>query len=398
MTDITTELNEAVAQGSSLSDAWNELMRTELEHCVNGLLQGELTAFLDYDKWSVDGYNTGNSRNGRYTRDIVTRFGKITIEIPRDRNGEFQQHTVPRYKRNDGTLEDMVIQMYSKGITTSEIAGLIEKMYGSYYTPATISNITKTTEEMVKEFHSRLLSKRYSVIYGDATYISVRRDTVSKEALHILMGISADGSKQILDYRLFPSESSENYREMLRDIHARGVEEVLLFISDGLKELRNVFLEEYPKAQYQACWVHLMRAICRNVRNKDWKDVLGDAKLIYQSKTKKEAQQQLNRFIAKYTKKYPKAVKVIKDNPSLFTFYDYPEEIQRSIYTSNPIESFNKKLKHNIRKKEQFPNEDSLDRFTCVIASDYNKQFQSRQMKGFKKCSYELQQLFEKRY
>ena len=107
MTDITTELNEAVAQGSSLSDAWNELMRTELEHCVNRLLQGELTAFLDYDKWSVDGYNTGNSRNGRYTRDIVTRFGKITIEIPRDRNGEFQQHTVPRYKRNDGTLEDM---------------------------------------------------------------------------------------------------------------------------------------------------------------------------------------------------------------------------------------------------------------------------------------------------
>lgn len=398
MTDITTELNEAVAQGSSLSDAWNELMRTELEHCVNRLLQGELTAFLDYDKWSVDGYNTGNSRNGRYTRDIVTRFGKITIEIPRDRNGEFQQHTVPRYKRNDGTLEDMVIQMYSKGITTSEIAGLIEKMYGSYYTPATISNITKTTEEMVKEFHSRPLSKRYSVIYGDAAYISVRRDTVSKEALHVLMGISADGNKEILDYRLFPSESSENYREMLRDIHARGVEEVLLFISDGLKELRNVFLEEYPKAQYQACWVHLMRAICRNVRNKDWKDVLGDAKLIYQSKTKKEAQQQLNRFIAKYTKKYPKAVKVIKDNPSLFTFYDYPEEIQRSIYTSNPIESFNKKLKHNIRKKEQFPNEDSLDRFTCVIASDYNKQFQSRQMKGFKKCSYELQQLFEKRY
>jgi len=398
MTDITTELNEAVVQGRSLSDAWNELMRTELEHCVNELLQSELTAFLDYDKWSVDGYNTGNSRNGRYTRDIVTRFGKIKIEIPRDRNGEFQQHTVPRYKRNDGALEDMVIQMYSKGITTSEIASLIEKMYGSYYTPATISNITKTTEEMVKEFHSRLLSKRYSVIYGDATYISVRRDTVSKEALHILMGISADGSKQILDYRLFPSESSENYREMLRDIHARGVEEVLLFISDGLRELRNVFLEEYPKAQYQACWVHLMRAICRNVRNKDWKDVLGDAKLIYQSKTKKEAQQQLNRFITKYTKKYPKAVHVIKDNPSLFTFYDYPQEIQRSIYTSNPIESFNKKLKSNIRKKEQFPNEESLDRFTCVIACDYNKQFEARQMKGFKKCSYELQQLFEKRY
>jgi len=380
MTDITTELSEAVAQGQSLSDAWNELMRIELERCVNGLLQGELTALLDYDKWSVDGYNTGASRNGRYTRGIVTRFGKVTIEIPRDRNGEFQQHTVPRYRRNDGTLEDMVVQMYSKGITTSEIASLIEKMYGSYYTLATT------------------LSRRYSVIYGDATYISVRRDTVSKEALHVLMGINDDGSKEILDYRPFPSESSENYREMLRDIHSRGVEEVLLFISDGLKELRNVFLEEYPQAQHQACWVHLMRSIGRNVRNRDWKDVLGDAKLIHQSKTKKDAQQQLDRFIAQYERKYPKAVNVLSGNPSLLTFYDYPEEIRRSIYTSNPIESFNKRFKSSIRKKEQFPNEDSLDRFTCVIASDYNKQLQSRQMKGFKKCAYERRQLFEERY
>lgn len=216
--------------------------------------------------------------------------------------------------------------------------------------------------------------------------------------MHILMGINAAGHKEILDYRLFPSESCENYREMLKDIKGRGVKEVLLFVSDGLKELGNVFLEEFPKAQYQACWVHLGRAMCRHVRNKDWKEVLGEAKKIYGSTSKEEAEKQLSSFIEKYEGKYPKAVNVIRDNPSLFSFYDYPAEIQRSLYTSNPIESFNKKYKKNIRKKEQFPNEDSLDRFTCAIASDYNKQFESRQMKGFSKCSYELQQLFEERY
>ena len=134
-------------------------MRRESERCINNLLQEELSAFLNYDKWSVDGYNTGNSGNGTYSRSIVTRFGKIEVEIPRDRNGEFQQHTVPRYKQNDGCLEGMVIQMYSRGITTTEIVDINEKMYGCYYTPATISNITKTTSEIVHEFHSRNLSK-----------------------------------------------------------------------------------------------------------------------------------------------------------------------------------------------------------------------------------------------
>ena len=167
MSNINTELNEAVSKGTNLSDAWNELMRKELEHAINELLQSELTSFLDYEKWDIAGYNSGNSRNGSYAREIVTRFGKISIEVPRDRNGDFQQHTVPKYRRSDGSLEEMVIQMYTKGITTSEISDLIEKMYGNYYTPATISNMTKATEELVKEFHSRSLSSRYSVIYGD---------------------------------------------------------------------------------------------------------------------------------------------------------------------------------------------------------------------------------------
>lgn len=398
MNDITTELQKGLLKGETLSDSLNELFRAQLEEALNDLLKAELTAFLDYEKYDPIGYNSGDSRNGSYERSLDTKYGRITIEIPRDRNGDFHQHTVPKYRRNDGSLEDMVICLYRKGITTSEIADLIEKMYGSCYTPQTMSNITKSTDELVKRFHKRPLSARYNVVYADATYVSVRRDSVAKEALHILIGINEEGYKEILDYALFPSESAENYRQMLIDLKHRGMKEVLLFVSDGLKELRNIFLEEYPKAIHQACWVHIDRAVSRNIRRLDYKEVFFDLKKIYRSENKEEAKRQYSNFITKYERRYPKAVNVLKNCPSLFSFYDFPKQIQRSIYTSNLIEGFNKQLKRDIRKKEQFPNEDSLDRFTCVKAIDCNKRSSHKAMRGFLEASYELNQIFEKTY
>lgn len=398
MNDVITELGKGIEQGQTISESINELIRKEIETAVNQLLENELTVFLDYEKWDPIGYNSGNSRNGSYTRELHTKYGMIQIQIPRDRNGEFKQHTVPRYKRNDGSLEDMVIQLYRKGITTSEIAELIEKMYGNYYTPQTISNLTKSTQELVEQFHTRELSKRYTVIYGDATYVNVRRDTVRKEALHILIGISDKGNKEIIDYQLYPSESSENYREMMKDIKSRGVEEVLLFVSDGLKELRNVFLEEYPKAKHQACWVHVIRSIGRNIRRTDYSEVFEDLKKVYQSPNEAAAIKELERFIGKYKQRYLKAVKSLQENPSLFAFYSFPKAIQRSIYTSNMIESFNKFFKKDIKKKEQFPNENALDRFTCVKAIDFNTKGSARYIRGFKECEYEINELFEQVY
>lgn len=216
-----------------------------------------------YEKYDPIGYNSGDSWNGIYIRQLMTKFGEITVEVPRDRKGDFKQQTIPVYKRNDDSLETTVIQLYQKGVTTSEIAELIEKMYGHYYTPATISNLTKQVEQQVNEFHSRPLQNRYVVIYGDATYLNVRRDSVAKEALHVLVGIDEYGHKEVLDYRLYKSE----------------------------------FL--------------------------------------------------------------------------------------------------NKKLKHDIERKEQFPNEDSLDHFTCMKVLDYNQRFSDMVHKGFGLVIAELINLFD---
>jgi len=391
MNNFSTDLMSAFLKGERIE----EVMRVELEKTVNELLRLELTSYLDYEKYDPIGYNTGNSRNGSYTRQFKTRFGEISIEIPRDRNGEFKQHTVPPYKRSTDDLESMIIQMYQRGITTSEISQLIEKMFGMYYTPQTISNITQVLSDQVEAFHTRSIQSRYVSLYLDATYLSVRRDKVSKEALHIIVGITEEGIKEILDYRLYPSESSENYREMLNDLKSRGLEEVLICVSDGLIGLSDVCLEVFPQTQHQSCWVHLSRRVGHLVRAKDKAVILNDLKEVYQAKSRNEALTQLEQFKAKYERHYPKAVQVLKNTDSLLSFYNFPVSIQRSIYTTNLIENLNKQLKRHTKKKEQFPNEDSLDRFICSLFINMNQKFQTRIHKGFNKSEYELENQFD---
>ena len=168
----------------------------------------------------------------------MTSYGKIAVEVPRDRNGEFQSPLLPERKQRVDSLETTIIQLYQRGVTTRQIAELIEQMYGHYYTPATISKITADVSEQVAQFHSRPVAKRYAVIFCDAMYVNLRRDSVAKEAIHVLLGITPDGHKEVLDYAILPSESALNYADMLKSLKKRGLEQVLLFVSDVLSASR----------------------------------------------------------------------------------------------------------------------------------------------------------------
>ncbi|NLK98088.1 MAG: IS256 family transposase [Epulopiscium sp.] len=391
MSNLNTKLLSALLKNESV----DEVFRVELETAINELLATELTAFLNYEKYDPVGYNSGNSRNGYYTRILHSRFGDLNISVPRDRNGEFSPKAIPAYKRNTDDLETTIIQLYKKGITTREIADLIEKMYGHYYTPQTISNITKAVENQVNEFHNRPLANRYVVLYCDATYLNVRRDSVAKEALHIIVGITPEGNKEVLDYVLYPTESPANYKDMLLDLKNRGVEQVLLFVTDGLTGLREACLEVFPNAKHQSCWTHIVRNVIKYVRSKDRKTVLDDLKRVYNATSLASAKNELYNFLSKYQSIYPKIIFLLSDITSLFTFYEFPMEIRKSIYTTNIIENFNKNLKRNTNRKEQFPNEDSLDRYVCSYCVDYNKKYGSRVHKGFALVQAELNELFE---
>ena len=392
MSDLNTELMTALLKNESLDDVF----RSHLEKAVNEVLKIELTAFLGYEKSSILGYNTGNSRNGFYERDLDTSYGKIHIRVPRDRAGLFEQQLIPDYARRTDELETTIITLYRKGITTREISDLIEKIYGHHYSPATMSNISKSLNDQVETFHHRPLSKQYVAIFMDATYLSVRRDSVAKEPLHVLLGITPDGTREVLDYALYPTESASNYEEMLASIKQRGVEEVLLFASDGLEGMRDAVKRQFPKAEHQQCWVHLSRTVARYIRNKDRKEVLGDLKKVYQASSEESAREQLEAFLEKHRKQYPKLRGIFERAvESLFKFYMFPAEIRRSLYTTNLIERSNKGLKHKSKTKEQFPNENSLDRFVCCYYSDLNRSYADRAQRGFHLVSAELLQMFE---
>ena len=392
MSNLNTELMTALLKNESI----DEVFRSHLEAAMNDLLKIELTQFLGYEKNSILGYNTGNSRNSFYERNLDTSYGRLHIKVPRDRNGHFEQQLISDYTRRTDELETTIITLYKKGITTREISDLIEKIYGHHYSPATMSNISKAVADQVENFHKRQLSERYAVIFMDATYLSVRRDSVAKEPLHVLLGITPDGTREVLDYALYSTETAANYEEMMESIKKRGVKQVLLFASDGLAGMRDAVKRQFPEAEHQQCWVHLSRTVARYIRNKNRKKVLGDLKSVYRASSEDEAGKALAEFLSKYGTRYPKLAGIFeRAEESLYPFYKFPEAIRKSIYTTNMIERSNKGVKHKSKSKEQFPNEDALDRFVCGYYSDLNRSYSERMQRGFCQASAEILQLFE---
>lgn len=275
MNHFTSDLVQALVTKQDVT----EIFRKHLEMAMNRLLESELTAFLDYEKYDRIGVNSGNSRNGGYTRTLHTEYGDLQLCIPRDRNGEFKQQTVTPYKRSNDTLESFVIHMFQKGVTMTEIADLIEKMYGHHYMPQTVSNMTKAMVEHIDAFSKCMLAKRYVCVYIDATYIAVKRETVSKEAVYLAVGIREDGSK-----------------------------EVLLFISDGLKGIVDAIEQVYPHAKYQACCVHVARNIAHKVCVSDRKSICEDFKAVYRADDEQSGRTVLETFCDKWKAAYPKVI------------------------------------------------------------------------------------------
>lgn len=390
MHDFTTELAQCLTSGMDAT----EFFRRHLEKAINHLLETERTVFLDYEKWDPVGYNSGNSRNGYYTRSLKTIYGTLDLQIPRDRLGEFSQQTVPPHKQRSEDLERTVIQLYQKGITTREIADLIEKMYGHHYSATTISNIAGLLDNDVKAFHARTVKPRLVAVYCDATYLNVRRDTVAKEALHLLIGIDTEGIKEVLDYALYPTESAENYKEMLLSLRQRGLQEVLLFISDGLVGLPEKVTDVFPGARHQACWTHLQRNVLRKVRAADAAEVTAAVRRVHQAESLSQAQERLQEVLSQWRGRYPKLVEMFQGKDNLFSYFAFPEPIRRSLYTNNLAESLNKRLKRVTRSKEQFPHEGALERTVCANFLECNAKWEGRKHHGWSRVTYDLKEMF----
>ena len=392
MTDFNRECLNALFD----KEKFDKFMRTQLEEGLNLLLESELTAFLGYNPYDRNGWNSGNSRNGSYFRQIKTQFGPIKVQVPRDRNGEFHQQTLPAYGQHTDALESTVIQLYSHGVTTREISELIEKMYGSYYSAGTVSNIAKQVASQVESYHQRRLSDKFFCVYLDATYIPLRRDTYQREAVYIAVGIKPNGNKEIIDYRIAPVENLEVWSEMIADFKERGLEQVELFLSDGFVGIKDMLKQYYPKSKFQRCLIHIMRNISQKVRVTDRAEILNAFKQVHKQTNQKEAETVLHAFYEAYGSKYSRMIKDLRKlEEDMLVFYQYPKQIRPSIYSTNMIESINRMIKRKTNPKSEFPSEESLDNFLGSQVIDYNDRNANRVHKGFGQVADTLESYFD---
>jgi putative transposase len=298
-------------------------------------------------------------------------------------------------------LEEAVIQMYKSGMGTRDVARFIESMFGSQYSPTTISNITATVLEDIKNWQLRPLKKRYSVIYLDGLYVKLKRSTVSGEVIYFAMGIDEDGHREILGFYVGGQESANGWREVLKDLYSRGITEVLLGVFDGLSGLEDAFRETYPKADVQHCVVHKLRATFPKIRVQHRADVIADLKTIYNALDHDLALAAFDTVTAKWGKLYPKEMQSWKEQlPTLLAFYKYPALIKEAIYTSNPIERMNKEIRKRLKPMNSLTNMDAAEKIVYLEVIDYNERFENRVIRGFGDLAVKtkLTEMFEQRY
>ncbi|MEK4510060.1 IS256 family transposase [Paenibacillus sp. FSL K6-2524] len=382
---------------NALNNLFENLVTQFVKDNLESIMKAEIQQFMETEQ-------TGerNSRNGYYKRSLHTKYGNLEdLEVPRDRNGAFQTQMFEPYQRRDGWLEEAVIQMYKSGMGTRDVARFIESMFGSHYSPTTVSNITATVLEDIQKWQQRPLQKRYSVIYLDGLYVKLKRSTVSGEVVYFAMGIDEDGHRQILGFYVGGQESANGWRDVLNDLYNRGAQEVPLGVFDGLPGLDAAFRETYPKADVQHCVVHKVRSTFPKIRIQHKTEVIEGLKTIYTAADHDLALAAFDTVKAKWGKLYPKEMRSWEEQLStLLTFYKYPALIKEAIYTSNPIERMNKEIRKRLKPMNSLTNMDAAEKIVYLDVIDYNERFAERVIRGFGELGVrkKLNEMFESRY
>lgn len=345
-------------------------MRQELEVSLNAILKSELTAFLDYKFYEING-SDDNYRNGCYERILQTEFGSIKINIPRDRLNEFKTKLIKPYQRRTETFEDMILEIAQSGLSRETTTVVLRSLFGMSYSSSTIANIASKYEEEIKAFKNRSLSEDYFAIYLDGTFIPVCRKSVEKECILIALGVKTDGSKEVLGYLISPTESLCAYKELLQNLKSRGVKSSRLFISDGFNGLNSLVKQEFPKSDFQRCLVHVLRNINSKVRPKDRSEISEEFKSIRTSNNIEEVKEKFTDFYIKWERKYKNLGLSCLSADELFCFMKYERDLWKSIFSTNAIESLNKEIKRRV-KVRIISSEDSLSADLTSIFEQYN--------------------------
>ena len=338
-------------------------LRDMMKETLQTMLENELTEQLGYNKYEYSDSEKTNYRNGYSKKTVHSTNGDIELNIPRDRNGEFEPLIVEKGSKDISNIEEKIIRMYARGISNREIYNQMQELYGVKISPDMVTTITDKIIPSIKEWQKRPLDEVYPVVFVDATYFYVRNEgVVGKKAVYVILGINSDGYKDILGFYVGESESAKYWLNILNELKARGLKDILILCADGLKGLPEAIATAYPNTEFQRCIVHMIRNTMAYASYKDRKELADDLKTIYKANTVDEGYQNLLELREKWIKRNINLDNWINNWENISTFFKYGPQLRKIIYTTNSIESLNNSYKRINRGRPTFPSIQSLEK------------------------------------
>ena len=371
------ELVKAIGQECSTPAEVTSLLKSLFAGTLEQMLQAEMDEHLGYETHSPAGDNTGNSRNGYGKKTIKSEWGESEIAVPRDRNGTFEPAVIEKRQTRTDEIEARVLAMYSKGLSTRDIEDHLRDIYGVEASASLISRITDRIVPELNEWQSRPLSEVYPVVFFDGINFKVKKDgKVINKCVYSVLGIDADGKKDILGIWISETESASFWTVVFNELKNRGVKDILIACHDNLSGFVNAINTAFPKTDSQLCIIHQIRNPTRYVSHKDLKPLMADLKKIYGAVSEDAALYALEEFAEKWSSKYPQIYKSWEQNwAELSTFFKYPAEMRRLIYTTNAVEGFHRMLRKFTKTKTNFPTDDSLKKSIYLSIKEISKKW-----------------------
>ena len=365
---------------------------------IEQALEAELDQHLGYSRYDFRHKSTSNTRNGRKPKTIQTRLGKTTVQAPRDREGSFQPQIVPKRQTNVIGIEDKILSLYAKGLSTRDISKTLEEIYGFETSHETISAVTDKVIPLIQEWQQRPLEPVYPIIYLDALHVKMRDGiSASNKAVYCVIGVSLEGRKDVLSLSIGEAESASYWMGLLDELKARGVQDICIACVDGLSGFKQAIQAVFPHALVQRCLVHLIRQSTKFVSYQDRKSFCYDLKQIYQAISQSAAEQAFQTFKEKWNRLVPLAVRVWENNiEEVYQLFKFPKEIRKMIYTTNAIESYNSQLRKVLKGKGAFPNETSVMKLIYLQTIEVTKKWQ-RQISNWSQILNQLLILYPDR-
>ena len=351
---------------SSVADVYS-LLKESFKDILQELMEAELDAALGYEKNHKGDLTTNNKRNGHSPKTLKSQYGEFQVDVPRDRNGEFEPKLIPKYQRDISGIEEKVISLYARGMSTRDIHDQLKDLYGIELSAEMVSKITDRILPQVREWQSRPLSPIYPFVFMDCIHYKVREEgKILSRAAYVVLGVTTEGYKEILSITVGANESSKFWLGMLNDLKNRGLKDVLFFCVDGLAGFKEAISAVYPQAQIQRCVIHMLRNSFKYVNYRDLKKFSNDFKAVYNAPNEAVAYSELEGLKKKWGKKYPYAISNWENNwEDVSSFFQFSEEIRKIMYTTNIIEGLNRQYRKVTKTKGVFPSSLSL-KCLCV--------------------------------